>query len=102
MKVMFRNWSRSNAASLFRIELMLGLILTLSIIGLHFTYLFHAGAFWRDETSAIQLALMPNLTDVWSHLGFDSFPILFSILLRGWSWLGFHSDFGFRLLGALI
>jgi hypothetical protein len=99
---MFRHWSRIQAASFFRIELTLGLILTAVIVGLHLIHLFHAGAFWRDETSAIQLGLMPTLSQVWSNLGFDSFPLLFSLVLRGWAWLGFQSDFGFRVLGLLI
>src|ERR1043166_5585017 len=99
---MFRSWSRSHAASLLRIEVTLGLILTALIIGLHFLHLLHAGGFWRDETSAIQLGLMPSLSQVWSHLNFDSFPILLSIVLRAWSSLGLQSDFSFRFLGLLV
>jgi hypothetical protein len=99
---MFRSWSSSKATSLLRIEVVLGLLLTVVVVAIHLLHLFHGGALWRDETSAVQLGLKPDLSQVLSNLGFDSFPILFSILLRGWVSLGFESDFGFRLLGLFI
>ena len=99
---MFRKGSRFQTVSFFRLEVALGLIFTVLIIGLHLIHLFHGGAFWRDETSAIQLGLMPQLSQVWAKLGLDSFPILFSLVLRGWAWMGFQSDFDFRILGLLI
>jgi hypothetical protein len=99
---MFRSWSNAKAASLLRIEVVLGLFLTLVIVAIHLIHLFHGGGLWRDEVSALQLGLKPHLSQVWSNLGFDSFPILFSILLRFWASLGFESDLGFRFLGLLI
>src|SRR6476620_312863 len=99
---MFRSWSSAKAVSLLRIEVVLGLLLTVVVVAIHLLHLFHGGALWRDEASAVQLGLKPDFSQVWSNLGFDSFPILFSILLRGWVSLGFESDFGFRLLGLFI
>jgi len=62
-----------------------------------------AGPLWRDETAALNLAHMTSLGDIWHNLHFDSFPLLWPLLLRGSGILGLpYSDMGIRILGVGI
>lgn len=70
---------------------------------LHIVLYRHTGAFWRDETSSIQLARASSWTAMWGSLETDSFPALFVSLLRLWIFTGpGATDSGIRLLGVLI
>jgi hypothetical protein len=63
----------------------------------------YAGPLWRDETNTLNLAQMPSLKEFWNNLTFESFPPLWPLLLRGWSFLGMaDSDAGIRLLGLCV
>jgi len=63
----------------------------------------HAGPLWRDETNTFNLAHMPSLRDIWHNLQFDSFPLLWPLLLRGCGVLGLtDGDMGIRILGLGI
>jgi hypothetical protein len=63
----------------------------------------HAGPLWRDETNTFNLAHMPSLRDVWHNLQFDSFPLLWPLLVRGCTVLGLtHGDIGIRIFGLAI
>ena len=63
----------------------------------------HAGALWRDEVSAINLAITPSIKGLWSSLQYDSFPIGYSLVLRLWSAPGWGgSDSVLRLLGLFV
>lgn len=55
---------------------------TLLIIYLHLVFGTQAGALWRDEVNSLEVATMGTFTETWSHLGFDSFPALFFLVLR--------------------
>src|SRR5262249_44331682 len=60
----------------------------------------NAGPLWRDETGTFNLSHMPSLKDVWRNLQFDSFPLLWPLLLRGFGMLGLiNSDASIRILG---
>jgi hypothetical protein len=60
----------------------------------------NAGPLWRDETNTFNLAHMPSFRDIWHNLPFDSCPLLWPLLLRGWGMVGLtHSDTGIRILG---
>ena len=60
----------------------------------------HAGPLWRDETNSINVAQMPSLREFWDSMQFDSFPALWLLLLRCWSFLGLaNSDAGIRKIG---
>ena len=48
----------------------------------------NAGPLWRDETNTFNLAHMPSLRDIWHNLAFDSFPLLWPLLVRGCGMLG--------------
>ncbi len=63
----------------------------------------NAGPLWRDETAGLNLAHMPSLRDIWQNLHFDSFPLLWPLLVRGSGTLGLaDSDMGIRILGLGI
>jgi hypothetical protein len=63
----------------------------------------NAGPLWRDETNTFNLAHMPSLRDIWQNLPFDSFPLLWPLLVRGCGMLGLtNSDTGIRVLGLGI
>ncbi len=76
---------------------------TAVVIGLHITFLLSAGALWRDEVNSVNIASLPSLADMWRHLRYDSFPILWLAALRGWIRFGpGAADFGIRILGLIV
>ena len=63
----------------------------------------HAGPLWRDETSTFNLAHMASLRDVWHNLQFDSYPLLWPLMVRACGTLGLtDSDMAMRILGLGI
>ena len=58
------------------------LISTLLVIYLHVVFGMHAGALWRDEVTSLEIATMRTFSEMWSNLSFDSFPVLFLLVLR--------------------
>lgn len=60
----------------------------------------NAGPLWRDEVNTLNAAQMPSLGDM---LLFDSFPPLWSLVLRGGCFLGLiNSDASVRILGLCV
>src|SRR6266404_7872421 len=63
----------------------------------------NAGPLWRDETNSINMAQMPSLTEFWNNMPFESFPALWLLVLRAYSFLGMAgTDVGIRMLGFFI
>lgn len=86
-----------------RIELTSALLITVLLIVVHAVVLLHAGALWRDEVNTVNVATMPSLATVWAMNEYDSFPILWPLVLRGWVALGLGAtDFGLRVLGLTV
>jgi hypothetical protein len=85
-----------------RTEFIVGVLLTLTAVFIHFTFLRYAGGFWRDEVNSIAMAGMPSLSDIVYHLKYDSFPILLSIILRLWSWMVGGNEWGLRVFGLMV
>ncbi len=85
------------------LEWAVALAVTSFLIALHINFFISAGPFWRDEVNSIEMAARPSLQDLWASLGHDSFPALYSLVLRAWAWIGAGgSDLGFRVLGLLV
>jgi hypothetical protein len=59
------------------------------------------GALWRDEANSVNLVSMASLAEVWDNSRFDSFPMLWFMILRGWCAAGLGGDAGLRVLGFL-
>src|SRR5438552_15086594 len=63
----------------------------------------NAGPLWRDETGTFTLAHMPSLRDVWDNLPFDSFPLLWPLVMRELGMFGLaNGDVAIRILGLGI
>ncbi len=95
---MTTNAANASAASRRDANWLLAVAATVAVLALHFYFLTHVGGLWRDEVNSLNLAQgeLKNL----SH---DSFPVLFPLLLRGWSEIGLaQSDFCVRGLGVLL
>lgn len=95
---MARSWSWIS-----RLELPLVLLTALLAVALHLRFVSHVGGLWRDEANSVHLATLPSFGEVLRFLDFDSFPILFFALLRGWSGVfGSDNDTALRALGGII
>ena len=82
-----------------RLEWIMAILITATIVCLHFYFLFHVGGFWRDEVNLINLSRCHSL----SGLSKDSFPVLMPLLVKSWTAIGFgRSDLCLRVLGTLI
>ena len=91
-----------------RIE-KLGIETSAALIGTAFSAMLlvltamNAGPLWRDETNTFNLAHMPSLQDIWHNLQFESFPLLWPLLVRGCGMLGLAGgDMGIRIFGLAI
>jgi hypothetical protein len=85
------------------IEWIVGAVITLTALYLHFVFQQHAGALWRDEVSSIDLANLPGFKPLWAMLTHDSFPLLWSLVLRLWETIGLgETDMQLRWLGFLV
>ena len=83
--------------------LVLGLLMTLGLIGAHVEYYRYAGALWRDEINSVNIAALPSLSEVFAKVPYDSFPAAWLPILHGWMAMGLGaSDDGLRRLGLLI
>src|SRR4029077_19599045 len=70
---------------------------------LHVRFVTHVGGLWRDEANSVHLAALPSFGQVFHFLDYDSFPILFFALLRGWlGMFGSDNDAALRALGGII
>jgi hypothetical protein len=93
----------SHLLAVDRLEWAAALGLSWLAVWLHVEVLRRAGGLWRDEIGGVQLARLPALRDVRRWLTHDAFPLLFPMLVRGWSALGLgESDVGLRTLGFRI
>jgi hypothetical protein len=91
------------SSPLRRAEAGVAALLTLAAIWLHFVAVTSFGALWRDEANTVGLATLPTLRDVANNIQFDSFPILWLLLIREFSALvGVMNDPAFRALGFVV
>ena len=85
-----------------RAEQFAAVVLTLLAAVLHLLRLQHAGALWRDEAGAAQLAALPTLREVYASFPHEAFPLLFPTTLRAYTGLFGDSDLAFRLFGLVV
>lgn len=85
------------------LELTLTASLMLILIILHFTVLMHSGGLWRDEANSINIINLPSIADMWEKLAFETFPILWFLIIRFWNLIGFGgTDLALRTLGMIV
>ncbi|MDQ6764556.1 MAG: hypothetical protein M3Z22_00405 [Verrucomicrobiota bacterium] len=77
------------------------LLLALVAVALHVRFITSVGGLWRDETNSVNLATLPSFADTWRFLDYDSFPVLFFAVLRGWTTIFGANDVALRALGLL-
>lgn len=86
-----------------RVELAVAALGTLLFIYLHVFFCQGVGALWRDEIDLLGVATLPTLGDVWSHMEFQSHPVLHVLVVRTWAGIfGADNDDALRVLGLLI
>lgn len=61
-----------------------------------------AGPLWRDEAGSASTATVATLAEFWARQPLDSFPLLWQLVLRGWTLAWNGGDVAIRTLGALI
>lgn len=67
-------------------------------VALSFRFWLSAGGLWRDEVNSVNLVSWP-IGEVWRKLQYDSFPILWFLVLKSWIAVFGGSDFAIRGLG---
>ena len=88
---------------IIRFEWIVALAITAVVFGLDINYAWHAGALWRDEANSFSMATYPSLSTTWDRLQFDSFPMLWYAVLRGWIGLGLgQTDMQLRVFGLIV
>jgi hypothetical protein len=85
-----------------RVECAVAILLSIVVLFLLFVRATHAGGLWRDEAESVQIARMPQFTNVLQHLKYSSFPILFSVILRTYTTLFGVSDISLRCFGLAV
>lgn len=88
--------------TLRRVEIGVAILITCAAVWLHVARVGKAGALWRDEAGAVNLAQLPSLGDVAANLHHEAFPILFSVVLRAYSFVTGGSDVALRVFGLLM
>jgi len=83
-------------------EWVVAIALSIVVIVFHVLRLSHAGALWRDEADAVQLAMMPTAGDILQNFLIGSTPILFPFALRAYTAIVGASDFDLRVLGMFV
>ena len=85
-----------------RVEGMVAILLSLTVISLIAVRVNRAGALWRDECAVVQLARMPHVSDIARNFQHEAFPIPFPILIRGYTNLFGDSDILLRAFGGAV
>ena len=62
----------------------------------------HAGGLWRDECDSVATATMPTFSELLRYFQFDSFPLPFALVLRGYIAVAGNSDTSVRMFGVLV
>ena len=94
---------RSGGTRVLRwVEITVAVLITCVAAALHVVRAMKAGALWRDEIGAVNLAQLPSLGAIAANLHHEAFPIFFSIVLRGYSFATGGSDTALRVFGLLI
>jgi hypothetical protein len=85
-----------------RFEWLAVVLVALCAIALHVQFVTHVGGLWRDEANSVNLATLPSFAEMWRVLDYDSFPMLFFAVLRGWTAMfGANDDLALRALGLI-
>ena len=84
------------------VEWGIAILLTGVALYFHYTFSSHVGPLWRDEINSVAFAKMPSIAKIYENLRYDSFPLLSTMLLRGWIAAFGGADSSLRIYGLLI
>ncbi len=84
-----------------RLEWAGAVLFTLWTVWAHWLRFVHAGALWRDEVGAVQLANMPSLAAVFHMFPHEAFPLAVPMTIRLFTRIAGGSDTALRGLGLL-
>ena len=85
-----------------RLECAAVALLALLVTALHVRFATNVGGLWRDEANSVNLATLHSFAEMWRVLDYDSFPMLFFAVLRGWTAIfGANDDLSLRVLGLI-
>ena len=65
------------------VERFVVVIATAILAGLHLAFFLSAGALWRDEVDCVNFASLSSPAENFSRLQFQSFPLLWTLVLWG-------------------
>jgi hypothetical protein len=82
-----------------RIEVIVGILLSLAILVLLISRAKYAGGLWRDECAALQLARMPGVKDIAENFQHEAFPLFFPAIIRAFTRFFGTTDIALRCFG---
>lgn len=86
-----------------RLSLGVSVIATAVVIALIYVGWVSVGPLWRDEATTVNIALAPTFARMWEMIRLDTFPLLPSLMIRGWTtWFGSASDLEIRGFGFAV
>lgn len=85
-----------------RTAIFVAIIVTLFVACLHVVAASHAGGLWRDEVNGVNTAALPTIADIFHHLPYESFPMLWPLLLRAWVSVFGDGDMMLRVLCLVL
>lgn len=79
------------------------MLLTAVVVWLHYISAIARGPLWRDEINTVGIVTLPTLGDVWKNAQYESFPMLWLLIVRGFSSVvGPMNDPAFRAFGFFV
>src|SRR5436305_12555679 len=85
-----------------RLELLIAILLSATVLFFLAIRATHAGALWRDEAATLQLAQMPTVSDIAANFQHEAFPLPFPVLVRSYITLFGASDASVRWFGFTV
>ncbi len=85
------------------VELGVFAVILIGVVVLHVVVLLHSGGLWRDEANTLNTSMLSSFSAFSDKMRFESYPVLWFLILRGWISLGFgETDLALRVLGLII
>ena len=85
-----------------RIEWTVAALLSIAVLILLSVRATHAGGLWRDECGTVQLALMPDISDILKNFQHQTLPPLFPLVIRFYARLFGTSNASLQALRLLV
>src|ERR1041385_1734001 len=96
------NVTRVDIPLLPKLEWVVAILASLSIVLFHVIVMRHGGGLWRDEVNSLSLAKMP-LSEMWDHMRYDAIPIFSVLVTRVWTLTDWGAtDVGLRFYGLAV